>query len=242
MFDPLLDGTRAGAKARSGWAFPASLAGHGLLIGLIVESVTDPQLPVIFAALAPSPPPPPPPAAGSAAGAAAAGPRLEEFRPEREEILQPSEILEDLPFVELAGSEDGGVGAGEQGGEAWGVDGGARGGPQGGVPGGSPGGLGSSDEAPLVLTPEMTEPVLRRRLEPEYPEVARVARLEGSVILRAVISARGQVEEITVLRSSNPLFDEAAVAAVRQWEYEPARQGGRPVAVYLTIHVIFSLR
>jgi protein TonB len=57
-----------------------------------------------------------------------------------------------------------------------------------------------------------------------------------------VISATGHVEEVTVLRSSSPLFEEAALEAVRQWEYEPARQGPHPVAVYFTIDVRFTLR
>jgi TonB family protein len=50
------------------------------------------------------------------------------------------------------------------------------------------------------------------------------------------------VEEVRILRSSNQVFDEAAIEAVRKWEYQPAQQDGRPVAVYFTVVVEFELR
>lgn len=81
------------------------------------------------------------------------------------------------------------------------------------------------------------------KVQPEYPELARQARLEGHVILQAVIMRDGSVSEIQVLRCDRPKmgFEENAVAAVEQWRYTPATQNGRPVDVYLTINVAFSL-
>jgi TonB family protein len=80
-------------------------------------------------------------------------------------------------------------------------------------------------------------------VEPEYPELARQARLEGHVILQAVILRDGSVSEIQVLRVDRPNlgFEDAAIEAVGQWRYTPATQNGRPVDVYLTINVTFSL-
>jgi len=76
---------------------------------------------------------------------------------------------------------------------------------------------------------------------PEYPTVAREARLEGTVILEAVINERGEVGRIRVLRSA-PLFDQAAISAVEQWRYTPTLLNSAPVSVLMTITVNFTLR
>jgi len=80
-------------------------------------------------------------------------------------------------------------------------------------------------------------------VEPTYPELARLARLEGQVILQAVILADGTVGEVVVLRCTRPHvgFEEAAVEAVRHWRYEPAMQGARAVSVIFTVLVDFDL-
>jgi len=81
-------------------------------------------------------------------------------------------------------------------------------------------------------------------VRPEYPEIARTARVQGNVVLQAVINCAGCVESVKVLRCNQPCmgFEESATDAVRQWRYEPATQGGRPVAVYFTVYVEFTLR
>ncbi len=80
-------------------------------------------------------------------------------------------------------------------------------------------------------------------VDPDYPELARQARLEGNVILQVVIQKDGSVSEPQLLRvdKANLGFEEAAISAVTQWRYEPAMQNGKPVAVYLTVKVEFSL-
>ena len=76
---------------------------------------------------------------------------------------------------------------------------------------------------------------------PMYPAVARTARVEGVVILEAVIDAAGRVESVRVLRSI-PLLDQAAVEAVRQWIYTPTLLNGVPVPVIMTVTVNFTLQ
>jgi len=103
-----------------------------------------------------------------------------------------------------------------------------------------------SGDGPLTAgLGDVTNPVLIEpsAVEPEYPALARAARLDCTVILKAVIRADGSVEDIVVLRSSRPSmgFEEAAIQAVRQWRYAPALQNGRPVEVYLTVSVEFKL-
>ena len=79
-----------------------------------------------------------------------------------------------------------------------------------------------------------------RHVTPEYPAIARQARVEGTVVIDAIIGPDGQVRDATV-RESKPLLDRAALAAVRQWLYTPTRLNNVPVAVIMTVEVRFTL-
>jgi protein TonB len=96
--------------------------------------------------------------------------------------------------------------------------------------------------APVAVAPDMVPPALVRRVQPAYPAIAIAARLPGFVVLQAVIGEDGSVEDVTVLRASNPIFVRSAVDAVRQWKYRAALQSGRPVRVYFTVRVEFQLK
>jgi periplasmic protein TonB len=85
------------------------------------------------------------------------------------------------------------------------------------------------------------EPKRISGLPPEYPRIARDAHKEGVVILEAIIDERGEVGRIKVLRSE-PLLDQAAITAVRQWRYTPTLLNGVPVSVLMTITVNFTLQ
>ena len=76
---------------------------------------------------------------------------------------------------------------------------------------------------------------------PEYPLMARNARVQGTVILEAVINDRGTIERMKVLRSV-PLLDAAAIAAVQNWRYTPTLLNGVPVSVLMTITINFTLQ
>ncbi len=92
---------------------------------------------------------------------------------------------------------------------------------------------------------DVTNPVAipETKVQPSYPELARQARVEGKVILQAVITASGDVAQLEVLRCNRPNmgFEEAAIDAVKEWKYEPALQNGRPVEVFFTVVVDFTL-
>ncbi len=77
-------------------------------------------------------------------------------------------------------------------------------------------------------------------VQPAYPPEALAQGIRGIVILDLVVSVQGKVESTTVVRSV-PGLDEAAIAAARQWEYEPTKVGGQPVRVRLTVPITFSL-
>jgi TonB family protein len=84
-------------------------------------------------------------------------------------------------------------------------------------------------------------PKKTKDVPPEYPAAARSARVQGVVILEATIDGAGNVEDVKVLRSV-PLLDQAAIDAVKQWQYTPTLLNGQPVSVVMTVTVNFSLR
>jgi TonB family protein len=91
----------------------------------------------------------------------------------------------------------------------------------------------------LITNPELVE-----YARPEYPELAKVARLESDVVLQAKILTDGTIGDVEVLSVSRPnlCFEEAAMAALRQWRYKPAMMRGIPVEVYFTVFVEFKLQ
>jgi protein TonB len=116
-----------------------------------------------------------------------------------------------------------------------------------GVPGGTgtdpgSGGPGEGLGGPVAITAEMTPPQLLRKIDPIYPATARSARIGGRVTIEAVIGLDGSVEASQIVGSTSPLFDDAALDAVRQWRYRPAMLNGSPVRVYLRVVVDFVLR
>ena len=84
-------------------------------------------------------------------------------------------------------------------------------------------------------------PKLLRKKEPNYPSRLRALGIEGQVRLTAVIQVDGTVGEITVDRSDHPEFYRAAVEAVQEWRYSPAKVDGVTVQVFYTVVVRFSL-
>lgn len=76
---------------------------------------------------------------------------------------------------------------------------------------------------------------------PLYPEIARSARVEGTVVLEAVLDQSGRVTQLRVIQSV-PMLNQAALDAVRQWRYTPSIYGGQPVSVLMTITIRFKLQ
>lgn len=79
-------------------------------------------------------------------------------------------------------------------------------------------------------------------VKPEYPAVALRSRIEGSVVVGADVDENGNATNVTVVRSSRSRdLDRAAVAAVRDWTFEPAIRGGKPVSASVQVPVDFKL-
>jgi len=86
----------------------------------------------------------------------------------------------------------------------------------------------------------MREGDLIRKVQPTYPPTARTARIQGPVVLQAVISKQGTIENLKVV-TGHPLLAPAAIDAVRQWRYRPYILNNDPVEVETQITVNFSL-
>ncbi|MDA2935214.1 energy transducer TonB, partial [Acidobacteria bacterium AH-259-D05] len=84
------------------------------------------------------------------------------------------------------------------------------------------------------------EAKLVHRVEPEYPDVAQQARVQGNVYLQVVVEEQGSVSDVKVIRGYS-LLNEAAVNAVRQWKYSPTLLNGEAVPVIATVVVNFAL-
>jgi|SRR5580700_4123114 protein TonB len=113
--------------------------------------------------------------------------------------------------------------------------------------------LNSTGTAPLPIMPAVPRPValpvrishmsegdLVHTVLPTYPPLARSVRIQGQVLLQAVISKEGSIENLRVL-SGHPMLVPAAIAAVRQWRYRPYVLNNEPVEVETQITVNFSL-
>jgi len=222
------------------WTVPVTVVIHGLVIAAIVvlpllanevlpQTASGPQAFFVTPTYAaPPPPPPPPPAAARSATTQRVAP-VES----NDAFTAPVEVPETVPD---AMSLD------------LGIEGGVPGGVEGGVPGGVVGGVvgGLEDAAPppppqaIRVGGVVSEPKKVKHVPPVYPDWAQKARIQGIVILECMISPRGQVQDVKILRGIR-LLDEAAVEAVRQWVYTPTLVNGVPTPVLMTVTVNFRL-
>jgi protein TonB len=81
---------------------------------------------------------------------------------------------------------------------------------------------------------------LIHKVTPAYPPIAIQTRTEGTVVLQAVISRDGRIEQLALV-TGHPFLVKAALDAVQQWAYQPTTLNGSPVEVLTTIEVIFKL-
>ncbi len=92
---------------------------------------------------------------------------------------------------------------------------------------------------PLIIS-HLAEADLLHRVQPVYPTIARLGKIQGPVELRAVISKAGTIENLAVV-GGHPLLVASAIAAVRQWRYRPYLLNGEPIEVETDITVNFVL-
>jgi len=244
MFDDLVESTAVAKRTNKSWTVLLSAIIQGailfvlILIPLIYTEALPKQLLTTFL-VAPAPPPPPPPPAAAVqrivkpiARIIQAGKMMAPtVIPKKVAMIKEEELPPDVGAVGVVG----------------GVPGGIAGGQAGGVLGGIIGGTGSN----LPPPPKPTQQRIRvggnvqsakmiRQVQPVYPQIAKTAHVSGTVLLHAIISKDGSVQELQYV-SGPPLLMKAAMDAVREWRYQPTLLNGEPVEVETTISVIFSL-
>lgn len=107
-------------------------------------------------------------------------------------------------------------------------------------PGSSPETAPAPDTEPPPAGALDQPPKVRKQARPEYPQDAFVKGIEGTVLVEALIDVEGRVTRCRVLQSV-PELDAAALAAVKQWRFEPAMKGGKPVATLIHMPVAFRI-
>lgn len=85
------------------------------------------------------------------------------------------------------------------------------------------------------------KPMLKSYASPDYPEMARVSLLEGTVIVKVQVGTDGTVIQAVVIQSVHPILDAAAVDAARRCKFKPGKQRGIPVKAWMAIPYVFAL-
>lgn len=97
-------------------------------------------------------------------------------------------------------------------------------------------------EPPVPVNPPRFDAAYLNNPKPEYPRAAKKLGLQGTVLLRVLVSAAGQVEQINILTSSGVAsLDEVAMNTVKHWTFVPARQGDRAIAGAVNVPIRFTL-
>lgn len=97
----------------------------------------------------------------------------------------------------------------------------------------------SGDEG---FVPSSAQPVLKFQMKADYPEIARRAGLEGTVLVHALVDVRGRVDRAVIIQGVHPLLDKAAQTAALRCKFTPAKQRDFAVPVWVAIPYRFRLR
>lgn len=235
-------------RTRKAFATTTSFILNCLAVGVMVivpllftEDLPKAQLLTFLVAPAPPPPPPPP----AAAQPVKIVKQIQTDMLNTGQLRTPSKIPRTIEMIKE-----------EEAPPPMMATGGVVGGVPGGIPGGTAGGvIGSIISATnasnvpkfMPVAPQrvrisqgVTRGLLIHRVEPIYPPLARSARVQGDVILTAIINTNGEIENLQLV-SGHPMLVPAALTAVRQWRYKPYLLNGAPVEVETQITVIFTL-
>lgn len=261
MFEHSLIGLEARQKSRRGWvSLPVAIAIHLAAFASFtfasywdVAEVPDPPTNDIFYVSMAPPPPPPPLGSGRPATETAVKP-IEVKPVAPEQVVQPPSVPNDLPPVVAQTTGDVASDL-PPGGHPDGVA-------EGGAPDGDPNfgvpfsmgtdplpsvGVGQAEpepanDEPIVVGGAVQKPEILVKTQPRYTELARRAKVQGIVGMKAVIDERGYVTDLQVLKSLPMGLDQAAIDAVSKWRFKPATLHGRPVKVYFNLTVNFTLQ
>jgi len=238
MFDELLESSSDPKKTNKGWSVILSAIVQTTILGILIlipliytEALPKAMLSTLLIAPPPPPPPPPPPAVVKTIIKPVA--RLIQSG----KLMQPRAIPKDVAVFKEAELPPDVINNSNQGGVF------------GGIPGqGLIGGQGPAlPPPPKAVAPtrikqggQVTAASIITQTHPVYPPLARQARIQGTVVLHAIIDKDGKVAQLEVV-SGHPLLVQAALDAVKQWRYKPTLLNGDPVEVDTTIQVTFTM-
>jgi len=225
---------RRGATTALSFFLQAVLLGILILIPLIYTEALPKQQLMTFLVAPPPPPPPPPPAAAPV--------KIIKVVSEltNGQLRTPTKIPE---RVQMIREEEMPPPTSSIGGVVGGVPGGVPGGSMGGVIGGI---IGSALAVPRAapvrvrVSQGVSQGLLIHQVKPAYPALARQARIQGSVVLQAIIAKDGTIQNLRLV-SGHPMLAPAAIDAVKQWRYKPYYLNGEPVEVETVVTVNFTL-
>jgi protein TonB len=235
MFNELLESSSRRKKTNTSWSviLSAVIQISALLVLIVIPLIYTQALPKAMLAtllVAPPPPPPPPPP-----------PVKEVIKPvarliQSGKLMQPRAIPKDVAVFKEAELPPDVINNMNQS----------------GVFGGIPG-QGLMAESGLVVPPPKAAAPVRikqggavtaasiiTQTHPVYPSLARQARIQGTVVLHAIIDKEGKVAQLEVV-SGHPLLVQSALEAVKQWRYKPTQLNGDPVEIDTTIQVTFTM-
>src|SRR5215472_3048791 len=207
-----------------------------LLPLIFTEALPTKQLMTMLTAPPPPPPPPPPPAAAPVV--------VKKIQTELDngQLRTPTAIPKKVQMIKEDEPPPSAGPAGVVGGVPGGVPGGAMGGVLGSVM------SGVNTTVPKAATPQrvrvsqgVSQGLLLHKVQPQYPPLARQARIQGVVVLQALIGKDGNIQNLHVV-SGHPMLTNAALEAVKEWKYKPYFLNGEPVEVETTINVNFTLQ
>ena len=231
-----------GQKGRQTWATLASVFLQCSLVGvmLLLPLYFTQELPksqLLTFLVAPPPPPPPPPAAEQVARITK---QIQTDMISGGQLRTPTRIPQKVQMIKEDDAPPD-LGAGVPGGVPGGIPGGSAGGVIGGIVNSTP------VAVPKIAAPQrvrvstgVATGLLIRKVTPNYPQLAKQARIQGSVVLQAEISKDGTIQNLQLI-SGHPMLAPAAIEAVKQWRYKPYLLNGEPVAVETQVVVNFSL-
>jgi periplasmic protein TonB len=239
MFNDLLESSSERKATNKSWSVALSIILQVVILGVLVlipliytEALPKAMLSTLLIAPPPPPPPPPPPQPTKVIVKPVA--RLITSG----KLMQPKAIPREVAVFKEAELPPDVINNTQQGGVFGGI-------PGQGIIGGSGGP--SLPPPPKAAAPtrikqggQVTAASILNQTKPVYPPLARQARIQGSVILHAIIDKDGRVAQLEVV-SGHPLLVQAALDAVKQWRYKPTQLNGDPVEVDTTITVTFSM-
>jgi len=212
----------------------------GLVVYPLIYTEALPKAQLMVSLSAPPPPPPPPPPAAPA-------PKVIIHKVTIEDVMKAPTVIPKTVRVVKDEPEQQEASVGVVGGVPGGVPGGTAGGVIGGIIGGVMSAAPPPPPPPKAAAPKrirvggsVEKALLIFGPKPEYPPLAKMARIQGTVKLEAVISKDGTIQDLKVL-SGHPLLVKSALDAVQRWRYQPTLLNGDPVEVVTEIDVNFSL-